>query len=271
MGWVDIGANLADESFDADRDAVVERAGEAGVRWMIVTGTGLAESERARTLAERNPDRLRCTAGIHPHLATQWTDSPERARAVLGSLMGGELAVAAGECGLDYFRNLSPPEAQRAAFVGQLELAAEHDKPVFLHQRAAHADFLAILKDSEVARLGGVAHCFTGGPQEAESYLDLGLYIGITGWILDERRNHDLLEAMAVIPPERVLLETDSPYLLPRHSAVTPVQKRRNEPQFLPYVASAVAERMGLGPEELAQAAFGNTQTLFGWPGSACA
>ena len=266
MGLIDIGANLVDASFDADRDAVIERAGAAGVGHMIVTGTGLDESEHALALAQQYAGVLRCTAGIHPHLATRWTDSPQEARERLGGVLDNGLAVAAGECGLDYFRNLSPPDAQRVAFAGQLELAAEHGKPVFLHQRDAYYDFLAILKEHDAARLGGVAHCFTGGPAEAESYLELGLHIGITGWILDERRNHDLLKAIPLLPLDRVLLETDSPYLLPRHPDVRPHRKRRNEPKFLPYVARALAGRMRVDPEELATTARDNTRKLFGWP-----
>lgn len=266
MGLIDIGANLADASFDGDRGAVIERAAAAGVGHMIVTGTGLKESEAALALARENPNVFRCTAGIHPHLATRWTDSPRQARERLGKVLASGLAVAAGECGLDYFRNLSPPDAQRAAFAGQLELAAKRGKPVFLHQRDAHEDFLAMLKDSEVRELGGVAHCFTGGPKEAESYLELGLYIGITGWICDERRNHDLLDAVSVLPLDRVLLETDSPYLLPRHPDVRPLKKRRNEPRFLPFVAHALAGRMRIETEELADAACRNAHALFGWP-----
>ena len=114
--------------------------------------------------------------------------------------------------------------------------------------------------------LGGVAHCFTGGPAEAESYLELGLYIGITGWICDERRNHELLKAIPLLPLDRVLLETDSPYLLPRHPDVKPRKKRRNEPEFLPYVARALARHMRVDADELAEAARRNTRELFGWP-----
>lgn len=266
MRLIDIGVNLADASFDRDRDAVIERATAAGVGHMIVTGMGLDESESALALAEQYSGAFRCTAGIHPHLATRWTDAPQEARERLGDVLKSELAVAAGECGLDYFRNLSPPDAQREAFAGQLELAAEHGKPVFLHQRDAHDDFLAILKEHDVGLLGGVAHCFTGGPEQAESYLELGLYIGITGWVLDERRNHELLKAIPLIPLDRVLLETDSPYLLPRHPDVKPQRKRRNEPEFLPYVARALADKMRVDPEELAAAAHDNTRKLFGWP-----
>lgn len=266
MRLIDIGANLADASFDPDREQVIERAAAAGVRHMIVTGTGLTESGQALALAGGNSETLRCTSGIHPHLATQWTDSPERARSILGGVLKNPLTVAAGECGLDYFRNLSPPDAQRRSFAGQLELAGEHGKPVFLHQRDAHDDFLAILKESRVRETGGVAHCFTGGPGEAESYMELGLYIGVTGWICDERRNQDLLNAVAALPLDRVLLETDSPYLLPRRRDVKPPVKRRNEPQFLPYVARELAKRMRIDAEELAAAAWRNAQALFGWP-----
>ena len=121
MQLIDIGVNLADASFDADRDAVIRRAAAAGVGQMIVTGTGLEESEAALALAQEDPATFRCTAGIHPHLAARWTDSPREARARLGAVLESGLAVAAGECGLDYFRNLSPPDAQRVAFAGQLE------------------------------------------------------------------------------------------------------------------------------------------------------
>ena len=124
--------------------------------------------------------------------------------------------VAVGECGLDYFRNLSPPDAQRQAFIAQLEIATRVGKPVFLHQRDAHDDFVAILRDFAGTLLGGVAHCFTGGEAELEAYLALGLYIGITGWACDERRGHELRRSVPRIPLDKLLIETDAPYLLPR-------------------------------------------------------
>ena len=266
MQLVDIGANLVDATFDADRDAVIDRALAAGVRHMLVTGTSIEGSQHALDLVRKHPVRLLSTAGIHPHSASQWTESPRLARQRLITVLKSNLAVAVGECGLDYFRNLSPPDAQRAAFVGQLELAAEHGKPLFLHQRDAHKDFLAILRGHKVTDIAGVAHCFTGGPEEAESYLELGLHIGITGWICDERRNQDLLKAIPILPMDRVLLETDSPYLLPRHPDAKPATKRRNEPEFLPIVARVLARHMRVDPEELAAATLRNTQDLFGWP-----
>ncbi len=268
MKLIDIGANLTDASFDDDRDAVKQRAAGAGVCHLVVTGTSLEESEQALLLAQDDSEALRCTAGIHPHLAAQWTESPQVARQRLGRVLSNGMAVAAGECGLDYFRDLSPRDVQRTAFAGQLELAADYRKPVFLHQRDAHEDFLAILSEHDLTEFGGVAHCFTGGPEEAESYLELGLHIGITGWICDERRNQDLLKAVAVLPLDRVLLETDSPYLLPRNRDVKPRRRRRNEPQFLPFVAAALARHMNVDTEELAAASRRNTHALFGWPSS---
>ena len=272
MRLIDIGANLADASFDPDRDEVIKRADpeSRGVARMIITGgAGLNESEQALALASES-ETGEPSAARRAYTRTWPRNGPIRrirpANASGRVSWAIQLAVAAGECGLDYFRNLSPPEAQRAAFAGQLELAAKHGKPVFLHQRDAHDDFLAILKEHEVDGLGGVAHCFTGGPEQAESYLELGLYIGITGWVLDERRNHELLKAIPLLPLDRVLLETDSPYLLPRHPDVKPQRKRRNEPEFLPYVARALADKMRVDPEELAAAACYNTRKLFGWP-----
>ena len=209
---MDIGANLTHDSFDADRDSVIARATQAGVTRMIVTGADLASSRRAAELAAADPTRLCSTAGVHPHHAADFRQS---LRDELLDILRLPATVAVGECGLDYFRNFSPPDAQRAAFVAQLELAVETRKPVFLHQRNAHADFAAIVADY-APRLGGVAHCFTGTVQEMERYLDLGLSIGVTGWVCDERRGQDLRQAVPHIPRDRLMVETDAPYLLPR-------------------------------------------------------
>ena len=171
--------------------------------------------------------------------------------------------VAVGECGLDYFRNISPPEAQRRAFVAQLEIAASSCKPVFLHQRDAHPDFTAILKDHIGTLHGGVAHCFTGGAQELEAYLAFGLYIGITGWACDERRGLALRDSIPRIPSDRLLIETDAPYLLPRDLSPKP-KSRRNEPALLVHIARTVAGLRGTNLEQLAAITTRNAETLFG-------
>jgi TatD DNase family protein len=171
--------------------------------------------------------------------------------------------VAVGECGLDYFRNLSPPDVQRKAFIAQLELAAQVGKPVFLHQRDAHDDFIAILRDSAGTMQGGVAHCFTGGEAELQAYLALGLYIGITGWACDERRGLELRNSVPRIPLDKLLIETDAPYLLPRDLSPKP-KSRRNEPGLLPHIAATVAHLRGESLETIGAATTRNAVALFG-------
>jgi TatD DNase family protein len=257
---VDIGANLGHDSFDRDREAVLERAAAAGVRRLIVTGTSLAASEKALALARSAPARLYATAGVHPHHAAELDGATREALAALAVEAD---VVAVGECGLDYFRDYSPREAQRDAFAAQLGIGASTSKPVFLHQRDAHDDFVAILRERIGELVGGVAHCFTGGPAELEEYLQMGLHIGITGWICDERRGHDLRDAVRELPLDRVLLETDAPYLVPR-DLPEPPRGRRNEPAFLVHVLRRTAAFMGCDPAELAAAATRNTERLFG-------
>lgn len=256
---VDIGANLTHESFRSDLDDVLARAAAAGVGHLIVTGTTVAASTEALALARRHPARLYATAGIHPHHATEWNAS---ARSVLADLLHEQPVVAGGECGLDYFRDYSPRADQRHAFAGQLELAAAANKPVFLHQRDAHEEFLAILRDHWSAIGSGVAHCFTGGPGELEDYVEIGLHIGITGWICDERRGGALREAVARLPLDRVLIETDAPYLLPRDLVPKPAS-RRNEPALLPHVLEVLAHWMQRPADEVAAASTRNAERLF--------
>jgi TatD DNase family protein len=260
LDLIDIGSNLTHDSFTADRDAVMARALQAGVRRQIITGADLPGSHEAAALAARHPARLWSTAGVHPHHAQSFTGSQ---RAELVELLLLEPVVAVGECGLDYFRNLSPPEAQRQAFIAQLEIAVQVRKPVFLHQRDAHDDFVAILRDFAGRLHGGVAHCFTGGEAELEAYLTLGLYIGITGWACDERRGLDLRNSVPRIPLERLLIETDAPYLLPRDMNPRP-KSRRNEPCYLPHIAATVASLRAEALETVGAATTRNAVALFG-------
>jgi TatD DNase family protein len=238
---VDIGINLAHDSYDADRPAVIERARAAGVAHMVVTGSSLESSRRALELAREWPGVLYATAGVHPHHATDLraADLP-----AFRDLLQQPEVVAAGECGLDYFRNYSPHDAQERAFRLQLELAIATRRPLFLHQRDAHSDFVRILRDYGRELPPAVAHCFTGTADEAADYLAMGLAIGITGWICDERRGHHLREVVRLIPGERLMIETDGPYLLPRDLQPKP-KSRRNEPMYLPHVCAAVAAARG--------------------------
>ncbi len=202
---------------------------------------------------------MRATAGVHPHHALELQTAD---RAELDCLMREPEVAAAGECGLDYFRNLSPPAEQRRAFALQLELAADAGKPVFLHQRDAHADFRAILREHLPALAGGVAHCFTGNGAELDDCLAMGLSIGITGWICDERRGMHLRELVRHIPADRLMLETDAPYLLPRDLVPKPAT-RRNEPRWLPHINAVVAQCRGESPELLAAVTHANSLRFF--------
>lgn len=257
---VDIGANLAHDSFDADREAVLTRARAAGISALVVTGSTLADTEKAIALCRLHPGLLRATAGVHPHHAASLQDT-DAVR--LAGLARDPMVVAAGECGLDYFRNFSPPAEQRRAFELQLGLAAQLGKPLFLHQRNALADFLAMLREHPGLARRAVLHCFTEGPAVLEECLALGLSIGVTGWICDERRGQDLREAATHIPHDRLMLETDAPYLLPRTLRPRPAH-RRNEPAFLPAILEETARCRGETPESLARSTTTNACRFFG-------
>jgi TatD DNase family protein len=257
---IDIGANLTHDSFAADRDAVLGRAAAAGVARIVVTGTSLTSSAEAAALCEAHPGILAATAGIHPHHSAELDASTTDA---LRRLLGNPAFVAVGECGLDYFRDYSPREAQQRAFAVQLALAAEVKKPVFLHQRDAHADFVAMLEPQRASLVGGVAHCFTGGRKELEAYLALDLYVGVTGWVCDERRGAELRAAVPLIPRDRLLIETDAPYLLPRDLTPKP-KSRRNEPKYLAHVLERVAALRNEPAAEVARATTANAERLFG-------
>jgi len=258
----DIGLNLAHDSFDGDRERVMADAWDAGVRFAVITGSTLASSRAAVDLVRARPQFLRATAGVHPHHAREFHENDAPALADLAALPE---VGAVGECGLDYFRNFSPHADQERAFRVQLELAAQCGKPVFLHQRDAHPAFMQILREFRARLSGGIAHCFTGDAAELDDYLALDLHIGITGWICDERRGLHLREVVRRVPADRLLLETDSPYLLPRDLEPKP-RNRRNEPRFLPHVLAAVATARGESVVAVADATTRNALELFGFP-----
>ncbi len=250
MNLVDIGVNLTGKSFKNDKQQVVDDALAAGVAKIIITGTTESHSQHAASLSESNPDVLFATAGIHPHHASDLNDGSIR---VLADLAKHKQVVAIGECGLDYNRNYSPRDAQLRCYELQLELAVETGLPVFLHQRDAHDDFIKILKMYRDKIAGGVVHCFTGSAAEMKEHLELDMHIGITGWICDERRGKELQEIVREIPLNRLMIETDAPYLMPRSIKPRP-KSNRNEPKYLPYVCETVARCMGIDPKKVAQA-----------------
>jgi len=241
---VDIGANLGHDSFDQDLPEVLERAKQAGIEHIIVTGTSLTSTSKALALTERFTG-LSATAGVHPHEA-QHCSMEEFSQ--IAELATDSRVKAVGETGLDFNRDYSPRPLQEKLFAQQLELACMLGKPVFLHQRDAHERFYPMLKEyRDQLQAGGVVHCFTGTKEELYDYLDMDMYIGITGWICDERRGKHLLPLIRDIPADRLLLETDAPYLLPRSLKPKPAS-RRNEPAWLIEVLDTVtrcAEKPG--------------------------
>lgn len=254
----DIGVNLTSSQFAKDSDDVVARARNAGVKGMLLTGTSAEESLQAQQLAQRH--QCWSTAGVHPHDSSSWT--PEVEEVIRGLALTPEV-VAIGECGLDFNRNFSTPEEQERAFTAQLAMAAELSLPVFMHCRDAHSRFIALL-DPWLEKLPGAAlHCFTGTREEMQDCLDRGLYLGITGWVCDERRGLELRELLPFIPAQRLLIETDAPYLLPRDLSPKPAS-RRNEPARLKHILERIAGWRGEEVQWLEEITDNNVRSLFG-------
>ena len=237
----------------------MKRARDANVRQMVVTGSDMQESRKAIALASAYPQWLTATAGIHPHYASVYDTETHQQ---LLDMIGAPEVRAVGETGLDYFRDISPRDSQQKSFIAHLALAADAAKPVFLHQREAHDNFLAILREHRSALTNVVVHCFTDSRDALQDYLQLDCHIGITGWICDERRGSHLLDCVAEIPLDRLMLETDAPYLLARTIRPKP-KTRRNEPCTLPEVLRGVAEARGESETELARATTANAQIFF--------
>jgi TatD DNase family protein len=261
MELVDIGSNLTHESFRDDLDDVLQRASDAGVHRIVVTGADEKGSRDALELARRYPARLRATAGVHPHVARNaGSDVIDNLRL----LAEQELVVAVGEAGLDFNRDFSPRDIQRELFERQLQLAIELGMPVFAHERDAHGAFVEIVEPLR-DRLGPlVVHCFTGTCEELDAYLALDCHIGITGWICDERRGQHMHDFLARIPPDRLMIETDAPYLLPRDLQPKP-KSRRNEPANLPHILETLARIRGEAPERLAETTTATARRFFGF------
>jgi TatD DNase family protein len=254
---IDIGVNLMHRSFHQDREQVVERAAAKGVSPLIITGTSLRNSVEAARYAGIYPGKLYATVGVHPHDAKNCN---EDTIAKLKELAVLPQVAAIGECGLDYNRDFSPRDVQRKWFREQVNLAVELDMPLFLHEREAALDFKAILKEQAIPK--AVVHCFTGTQAELIAYLEMGLYIGITGWICDDRRGKHLKELVKLIPLDRLMIETDAPFLTPRDLKEKPVDGR-NEPVYLPHILDAVARCIGQSVEEVAKATTATAEAFF--------
>lgn len=253
MQWFDAGANLLDKRFDIPQ--VLDNAQQAGVTRICLITTAPDEWEAARELYQQYPDQLCYTLGVHPHNARLASDD-DLTR--LAQLAGEPGVVAIGECGLDFNRNFSEPAVQIQVFNAQLAIAKRLHMPVYLHERDAFQQQLTCL--NQCPPVGGIAHCFTGTQQQMQAYLEFGLYIGITGWVCDPKRGEALQQAVSQLPTERLILETDAPYLFPKNQRP---RKRNNEPANIPAIAEKVAELTGRNLAQLSEQSYANTLTLF--------
>ena len=255
---IDIGVNLCHSSFRFDRKEVIDRSIAAGVSKLIITGSDLKSCQDAQEFVNHYPDTLYFTAGVHPHYTRECNSDTIQ---ILRQF--AKKAVAIGECGLDYFRDLSPRSVQDQWFEEQIKLACELKRPLFLHERKAFSRFIEILKTYRDHFDLGVVHCFTGNAKELKAYLDLDLYIGITGWICDERRGVHLRDLVKNIPVDKLMLETDAPFLTPRDLIQKP-KDNRNEPALLPHILKVVADYLGKSAQEVAVATTDNAHRFFG-------
>lgn len=256
---IDIGVNLTSNRFDKDREQVITRAQEAGLLAILLTGTNVSESKHAAELCSMNPQFMFSTAGVHPH------DADNVSNGYLADLE--QLALlpqvkAIGECGLDFNRNFSTPENQQRVFAEQVALAQRLSMPLFLHQRDAFQAWFAILEPYLSSIPAMVAHCFTGNEAELKQCLEAGMYIGITGWVCDERRGKPLFDIVKHIPLDRLMIETDAPYLTPRNIRPKP-KSSRNEPAFLPYVVTKLAEAMSCSEQDIIEYSTRNSARVF--------
>jgi TatD DNase family protein len=256
-GLVDTHAHLDDRQFDDDRAEAIERSFAAGVRRIITVGTDLNSSRAAVALAQQC-DSIYAAVGVHPHDAAQV--GPDSLQKLL-QYAGNERVVAIGEIGLDFYRNLSPHHRQKEVFVAQLELARQADKPVIIHDRDAHAETTAILRQQGKS-WRGVLHCFSGDREMALAVIQMGFYISFAGPVTFDNARR-LQELARELPLERMLIETDCPYLAPQ-----PRRGQRNEPAYVRWVAEKIASLRGIPLERVAEVTTENARQLFGLPGA---
>ena len=252
---IDSHCHLDSSEFEADRDAVIERALEAGVGWMVAIGTGKGppDLEAGVRLAEKYPC-FRATVGVHPHDAAKATSETFQR---LADLLAHPKVVALGEIGLDYYRNLCPRDVQKAVFIEQMQIAAESKKPIVIHTREAWDDTFELLERHWAPHgLSGIMHCFSGGPAQAQRALNLGFYLAFGG-ILTYSKTDAVQQAAIAAPIDRLLVETDAPYLPP-----VPNRGKRNEPAFMVHSARKLAELRGVSFEEIARATTENFERL---------
>lgn len=252
--FIDSHAHLADAAFDVDRDAVVRAAQAIGAVGMVCIGASRAAAADARILADRYTGLISFTAGVHPHDAATY-DAARDLAWIRQAAAGG--AVAIGECGLDYHYDNAPRDRQRAAFSDQIELARELARPVVVHTRDAEADTLAAVRTAAGWGVRGVLHCYTGTLALARAAVDAGWYVSFSGIVTFAKWTGD--DVVRAIPDDRILVETDAPYLAP-----VPVRGRRNEPQFIPHIIARIASARGTTPDTISALVTANARRFFG-------
>ncbi len=256
---IDIGVNLTNKRLLVDVDDILQRAAQVNVNKLIVTGTSIEHSQIALELCAQFPNQLFSTCGVHPHDAKEWN---QQSLAELESMLKHSCVKAIGETGLDFNRNFSPKKQQIDVFQQQLELAVSCNKPVFLHQRDAFDTFLNLLQEYRGQLKSVVVHCFTDDKKALYKLLDQDCHIGITGWICDERRGQELQKLVKDIPDNRLMLETDAPYLLPRDLPDKPADNT-NYPEYLPHILHTVARLQNKQEQNLASEVLATTQQFF--------
>jgi len=290
---VDVGANLTNKKFSRDLDSVIQRAKDSGVSKIMVTGTSLQSSRDALRLSRLYPGVLYATAGIHPHDAKSWDadnddfggPSTESTLTTLTEMVKSPECVAVGECGLDFNRNFSPPQVQLDVFEKQIQLACRVGKPLFLHERDAHDEMVGLLDKYKSQLPNCVIHCFTGTKEQAVKYLSMGFYIGLTGYLWKDKSEDGVRKILQdqVIPLDRLLVETDAPFMypntraskLPQHVKDALTEKsqtflqryctfQRNEPCSLPVTVEMISAYLNKTPEEIALATTFNALKVFG-------
>ena len=258
-GFVDIACNFTHDSFKDNLEEIIANAELEGVEKFVLLCASLNDLKPIKIIQNKSPEKYFVSAGIHPHHATEIREiNYDDLLAKLCSINPNVI----GETGLDYFRNISPPDVQRKSFKIHIEIAKELNLPLYLHQRDSHKDFINIIKENRNNFPKFVVHCFTGTQEELNDYLDLGAYIGLTGWICDAKRNFELRKSIKNIPIDRMMIETDCPYLIPKNLPNKP-KKNINEPKYLPHIANEIAELIGMKIEELKLATRSNAIEFF--------
>ena len=258
-GFIDIACNFTHESFKRNLEEVINNAEHAGVEKFVLLCASLTDLDPIKQIQNNAPNKFFISAGIHPHYATETVQiNYDQLLSQLQSIT----PHAIGETGLDYFRNISPPDIQKKSFRMHIEIAKELSLPLYLHQRDAHSDFIRIIKERKNNFPKFVVHCFTGTQKELDDYLELDAYIGLTGWICDAKRNSHLRQSIKNIPIEKMMIETDSPYLIPKNLLNKP-KKNINEPKYLPHIANEICELTGYELEELKLATSNNAINFF--------